>query len=342
MRRVALVAALAVWSVVILRADFSYEQTSRITGGALAGAMKVVGVFSKQAVQPIKTSVLVKGNRLAHVSVDNVQVIDLDRETITDINLKNRTYSVTTFAQMAEASQRAAQKISGQAGKDGNASFKASVKDTGERKQIGGLEARRVILTLVTEAKDKDSGAIGALNTRADMWLARDVAGYAEVRDFYQRMSQKIAWVPGSTVLTQGRSDMAKAMADLARESSKLEGVPVLQVISIGADVQNLPDQPSSQPQAQPQPEPERPSAVGALGRLGGLGGLGGLGRRRQEQPKQEPPAQKEHQTEAASGVLMEITTETTGFSMAPVDASRFEVPAGFRQVESELVKSLR
>ncbi|MGQ9634106.1 MAG: hypothetical protein ACUVXB_07645 [Bryobacteraceae bacterium] len=342
MRRVALAAALAVWSVVILRADFSYEQTSRITGGALAGAMKVVGVFSKQAVQPIKTSVLVKGNRLAHVSVDNVQVMDLDRETITDINLKNRTYSVTTFAQMAEALQRAAQKISGQAGKDGNASFKASVKDTGERKQIAGLEARRVILTLVTETKDKDSGAIGALNTRADMWLARDVAGYAEVRDFYQRMSQKIAWIPGSTAFAQGRSDMAKAMADLARESSKLEGVPVLQVISIGADVQNLPEQPSSQPQAQPQPEPERPSAVGALGRLGGLGGLGGLGRRRQEQPKQELPAQKEPQAEAASGVLMEITTETTGFSTAPVDASRFEVPAGFRQVESELVKSLR
>lgn len=342
MRRVALVVALAGWSAVLLRADFSYEQTSKVTGGVLAGAMKVVGVFSKQAVQPVKTSVLVKGNRLAHVSADNVQVIDLDRETITDINLKNRTYSVTTFAQMAEALQRAAQKVSGQAGGDVNASFKASVKDTGEQKQIAGLEARRVILTLVMEAKDKDSGATGALNTRSDMWLARDVPGYAEVRNFYQRMSQKIAWMPGSTALAQGRSDMAKAMADLARESSKLEGVPVLQVISIGGDVQNLPEQPSSQPQAQPQPEPERPSAVGALGRLGGLGGLGGLGRRRQEQPKQEPPAQKERQAEAGSGVLMEITTETTGFSTAPVDASRFEVPAGFRQVESELVKSLR
>jgi carbon monoxide dehydrogenase subunit G len=341
MRRVAFVLALTVCSSLALRADFSYEQTSKITGGILSGAMKVVGVFSKQAVQPVKTSVLVKGNRMAHVSADNVQVIDLDRETITDINLKNRTYSVITFAQMMEAMERAAQKISGQTKGDVNASFKASVKDTGEQKQIAGLEARRVILTLVMEAKDKDSGATGALNTRADMWLARDVPGYSEVQNFYQRMSQKIAWTPGAAALAQGRSDMAKAMADLARESSKLEGVPVLQIVSMGGDVQNLPEQPSSQPQAQPQPkqESERPSIGGALGRLGGLGGLG---RRRQEQPKQEPPPQPAQQSSSAAGVLMEITTETTGFSTAPVDPSRFEIPAGFRQVESELVKSLR
>jgi len=284
---------------------------------------------------------LVKGNRMAHVSADNVQVIDLDRETITDINLKNRTYSVITFAQMMEAMERAAQKVSGQTKGDVNASFKASVKDTGEQKQIAGLEARRVILTLVMEAKDKDSGATGALNTRADMWLAQDVPGYSEIQNFYQRMSQKIAWTPGAAALTQGRSDMAKAMADLARESSKLEGVPVLQIVSMGGDVQNLPEQPSSQPQAQPrsQQESERPSIGGALGRLGGLGGLG---RRRQEQPKQEPPPQPAQQSSSAAGVLMEITTETTGFSTTPIDPSRFEVPAGFRQVESELVKSLR
>ena len=341
MRRVSVVMILSLCGALALRADFSYEQTSKITGGILSGAMKVVGVFSKQAVQPVKTSVLVKGNRMAHVSADNVQVIDLDRETITDINLKNRTYSVTTFAQMMEAMERAAQKVSGQTKGDVNASFKASVKDTGEQKQIAGLEARRVILTLVMEAKDKDSGATGALNTRADMWLARDVPGYGEVQSFYQRMSQKIAWTPGAAALAQGRSDMAKAMADLARESSKLEGVPVLQIVSMGGDVQNLPEQPSSQPQAQPQPkqESERPSIGGALGRLGGLGGLG---RRRQEQPKQEPPPQPAQQSSSAAGVLMEITTETTGFSTAPVDPSRFEIPAGFRQVESELVKSLR
>ena len=36
-----------------LFADFSYDQSSKITGGVMAGAMKVIGVFSRQANQPI-------------------------------------------------------------------------------------------------------------------------------------------------------------------------------------------------------------------------------------------------------------------------------------------------
>jgi hypothetical protein len=301
--------------------------------------MKVVGVFSKQAVAPIKTTVLIKGNRMAHVSQDSMQVIDLDQETITDINLKNRTYSVITFAQMRQAMEQLAQKASRQGGANVDASFKASVKETGERKQISGLETRQVILILTMQGRDKESGAQGALNTRADLWLARDVPGYAEVQSFYQRMAQKIAWMPGASAMSQGRSDMAKAMADLARESSKLEGVPVLQVVSIGGDVENLPAQPAEQPQARPQSEQPRPSIGGTLGRLGGLGGLG---RRRQEEPKQEPAPQAQPSSAAAAGVLMEITTETGGFSTSAIDPSRFAVPAGFRQVESELLKSLR
>src|SRR5690349_9976049 len=34
-------------------ADFSYQETSTITGGAIAGMLKVVGVFSKTAREPI-------------------------------------------------------------------------------------------------------------------------------------------------------------------------------------------------------------------------------------------------------------------------------------------------
>jgi hypothetical protein len=39
---------------------------------------------------------------------------------------------------------------------------------------------------------------------------------------------------------------------------------------------------------------------------------------------------------------LLEMTTELSGFSTTPADPSRFEVPAGFRQVESDAVKALR
>ena len=127
---------------------------------------------------------------------------------------------------------------------------------------------------------------------------------------------------------------MAQGMGDLQRESAKLDGVPVLQVISMGGSGEGQPSQ-SAAANKQEQPAP---SITGALGRLGGLGGLG---RRKQEEPpKQEkPPAQA---ASSGSASLLEMTSEMSGFSTASIDAARLQVPAGFKQVESEMMKALR
>ena len=320
-----------------LFADFSYDQSSKITGGAMAGAMKVIGVFSKQATQPIKSTVVVKGDRMAHVGAETVQIIDLAKETITDVNVKNRTYSVVTFAQMAQAMDQAAQKAAAQPdNKKAEVNFKASVKETGQTKVVSGFNTREVILTLVMESTDKESGNKGAMNVISDMWLAPDVPGYGEVRAFYQRMGAKLAWTPGTSAFTQGRGDMAQAFGDLSKESAKLQGVPVMQVVSMGgvpAEGQQG-QQPAAQ-QSQQEKQSEPTSIGGALGRLGGLGGLG---RKKQE----APPKQEQQSTASAPGTLLEMTTESMNFSGAPVDASKFDVPAGFKQVQNDLVKNLK
>jgi hypothetical protein len=318
-----------------LFADFSYDQSSKITGGAMAGAMKVIGVFSKQATQPIRTTVLVKGDRMANVGAETVQVIDLGKETITDINLKNKTYSVMTFEQMVQAMDQMSKKAAAQPeSKKAEMNFKASVKETGKTKVISSLNTREVILTLVMEGTDKESGNKGSMNVISDMWMAPDVPGYGEVRAFQQRMAAKLAWTPGSSAFTQGRGDMAKAFADLSKESAKLEGVPVLVVVSMGGASEG---QTGQQPAAQPSQREEQREPASIGGALGRLGGLGGLGRRKQEPAKQEQPA-----STSAAGTLLEMTTETVNFSGGAVDASKFEVPAGFKQVQNDLVKSLK
>ena len=318
-------------------ADFSYEQTSKMTGGMLAGAMKVAAVFSKQAREPIRTQVMVKGDRMAHAGPQRISVIDLKSETITEIDLQKKTYSVMTFAEMAQALQNMSQQGGSKADADNvQMNFKASVNETGQTKQISGFNTREVILTLEMESTDQKSGGKGAMSVNSDQWLASEVPGYEELTSFHRRMAQKIAWVPGSANFAPGRSDMAKAMADLAKEGAKLKGVPVLQVAKFTAAGQPGEGQQPPPPAAsQEQQRSESPSIGGALVRLGGLGGLG----RRKKQSGQEentPPAAQQN----SAGVLMELTTESSGFSTAPVDDSIFEVPSGFRKVDSPLLKA--
>lgn len=346
-------------------ADFSYEQTSKMTGGAMAGMMRVAGAFSKAAREPQKMTMMVRGDQMATVTASNVSIIDLNSETITDVDLEKKTYATITFAQMAEAMAKMAEKM-GQAKKDGQADvqFKADVKNTGATKVIQGMNTKETIVTLTMEAKDAKSGNTGAMNFTMDMWMAPDIPGYGEVRAFYNRMAQKMAWTPGGGMMGPMMAQYGKGMAELTKEMSKLEGIPVLQITSIGGSGQGMPSEADlaqaeaqgQQQQQQPQPNAQEAAgsaaagaAVGRLGgRLGGLaGGLGGFGRRKkQEQPQEQPAAQPQPQAappqrSSAPGALMELTTELTGFSSS-VDASKFSVPSGFKQVEHGMVKALK
>ena len=67
-RRVMTMSAMTALAASTLLADFSYREKSTVTGGALAGMMKVAAVFSKQAREPMETSVSVKGDRMTHRS----------------------------------------------------------------------------------------------------------------------------------------------------------------------------------------------------------------------------------------------------------------------------------
>ena len=89
-------------------ADYTYQQTTQLTGGSLLHMMKMVGTFSSQARHigdPIVSTIYLKDNRLANVSPENIEIIDLDKETITQIDVQKKTYTVMTFEQMKRPSK---------------------------------------------------------------------------------------------------------------------------------------------------------------------------------------------------------------------------------------------
>src|SRR3954447_21641168 len=112
-------------SSLAVRADFSYEQTSKVTGGAMAGMMKVAGAFSSKAREPIVSTVMVRGDRMASVTRDQIHVIDLGRETFTDIDLAHKTWSVMTFAEMEAAMKQMAEKMGQQQKDQASLNFRA-------------------------------------------------------------------------------------------------------------------------------------------------------------------------------------------------------------------------
>jgi hypothetical protein len=311
-------------------ADFSYQETSTITGGALAGMLKVVGVFSKSAREPMQSTIMVKGNKMMHRSSTHASIIDLDAQTITSIDTQKKTYSVMTFDEMKKALDDMAQKMK-QKDAQGQMNFKVSANATGATKQIGGMETKEMLVKMIMETTDQQSGQTGGMAITMDMWLAPGVSGYQEVRDFYRKLSEKISWAPGGNMF-MARPDVAKGMGEAYKEMAKIDGIPVYQVMVMGGAGQPVNTAGAPPPDAQPQQQQqEKPSIGGALG--GALGGKFGLGRKKES--SNNPPPQQQQGSNAGS--LLEMTIQLSAFSPAPVADSEFSAPAGFKQVEPDI-----
>src|ERR1019366_383479 len=310
-----------------LLADFTYQETSTITGGMMMSMMRIAGAFNKQAREPIQATIAVKGDKMVHRSSTSASVIDLASGTITHIDFQKKQYSVMTFEEMKQMMEQMSQKMQKRdKGDQPEMKFKVSAKATGKSKQVAGLEAKEMIMKMEMEmeATDKDSGQSqkGGMTVTMDMWIAPDIPGYREVRDFHKRMAEKINWNPGGNMFA-ANPQVSGGMAEAYKEVAKLDGMPVQQLISMGiagqpgaADGGAAPAQQQQQPQAQQQPA--QPQSVG--GALGGaLGGRFGLGKKKPADQSASSDNQQASGGQAsgsgAPGSLLEMTTELSTFS---------------------------
>jgi hypothetical protein len=351
--------------------DFQYQETTQITGGSMMGMMKFASHFSHQAkdlTAPVVSSVYVQGNRMARIDPLTIEIIDLDKETITNVDLQKHTYTQMTFEQMRQQFDQAVQQAKEQQAKQKAAppppqqenpqnvqvSFKVNVRNTGVNKQVNGVGADESILTMEMIGTDTTNGQQGAFAITNDMWMAPEIPGYDELRDFQKRFAVKLGQTFSgsnlSATLTAMQPAAAQGMSDMVKEMSKLKGIPVEQIMRMGATANGEPLPAASEAPLPPSPSgPEMPSAQDVAqqsassaiaSKLGGFG-IGGFGHKKQAPPP--PPADDSsnntQQTPTAT-VLMESKTEMSGFSSATIDSGKFAVPAGFTQVQPQQLQS--
>ncbi|MGC1422145.1 MAG: hypothetical protein WA354_08400 [Terracidiphilus sp.] len=354
-KRVALLLALAV-PATLPAADYTYQQTTQLTGGSLLHMMKSVGFISSQARHmgdPIVSSIYLKDNRLANVSPETIEIIDLDKETITNIDVQKKTYTVMTFDQIKQAMENAHQQIQKQQAaqpapepakpdaQNVKMSFDVKVRKTGAQKEISGLQSNEAILTMTMTATDTQTQQSGNMAITNDMWMVPEIPGYDQVRDFYKRMAMKMVDA-GTIGLGYDFSKMlaqnpgaGQALGDMAKEMQKLDGVPIMQVMRMGTTTNGQPLPAASE--APTPAEPAGPSAgdvakQGMTSALTSHFGFGGFGKKKQD----PPPDQNQNgaQAQPTSAILMETQITTSNFSSAPVDSSHFDVPAGYKLVQ--------
>jgi hypothetical protein len=339
---------------VFARADFTYQESAQITGGSVVSMMKLAGAFSKSARQagdPILTSVMVKGNRMIRNSKGHSEIIDLDTGTVTEVDHLKKQYTTMTFEQMRQQMEASVAKAKAEQAKQSkqqqqpapdaqkvDVQFKIKVRNTGVSKEVAGLTARESILTMNADATEQKSGQTGSLAMTNDMYLAPDIPGYEEVREFEKRYALKLGMVLSPAITPQMMGMMqqpaaGKGMADMVEEMSKLKGIPVLQIMRMGTTVDGSPLPAASEaplPAGPPTPTAGEIAKQSASAAIMSSLPFGGFGRKK----KQEEPPPSSDSAQPSSAVLIEMSTQMTNFSRSSIDPAEFRPPAGYKQVE--------
>jgi hypothetical protein len=350
-----------------LLADYTYQETTQITGGSMLSMIKMAGALSSQARKagdPVVSTIYLKGNQLAHVSADTIEIIDLDKETMTNVNVAKKTYTVMTFQQMRDQVAKASQQLQAQQATQPapapaanpspdnvQMSFDVKVRETGATKQVSGLDAKEAILTMTMNATDQTTQQTGAMAVTNDMWLVPAIPGYEQIGEFYQRMAAKMGTMTAqlgedmSQMLAQNPG-ASQAMTDMGKEMQKIQGVPVMQITRMGTTVNGQPLPAASEAPLPPDNTPAMPSgsdvakqaaASAITSKLGVLGGFGGFGKKKAAPapaPDPTPAADPNAAAQPTSAVLMESQTTISTFSSESVDPSHFQVPSGYKLVQ--------
>ncbi len=306
-------------------AEVKTREKSHISLGGMIG--KVFNIFGgKAAKEGVVSTTAVKGARKATMNDSTGQIVDLAEEKVYDLDMKKRTYEVTTFAElrrrMQEARDRAEKDAAREQGKEEKPEkgektepqkeyeVDFNVKETGQKKNLAGYDTREVIMTITVREKGKTLEDGGGVVMTADSWLGPQIAALKEVTDFDVKYWKQLQ---GPDAMGMSAEQLAtimamypavrQAMDRLQKEGTRLQGTP----LATTTTVEGVKSKEAAQ-----QADSGRPT-----------GGLGGMLARKMAK-KDNDPASGRAMIFTAEHELMEILT-----SVAAADT---DVPAGFKE----------
>ena len=326
MKRIVLsIAVLAAGLVVIpgvLRADVKTVEKTAVKFEGLIGSMMNRAGGGDSG---LTTTVSLKGQRMASISGQTGQVVDLGEQKIYELDVKKKEYTVMTFTEMRQMMEDAQRQMAEGQRQMGAApmgaqddlqgketEYDVDVKPTGQTRSIAGQSAREIVITVTAREKGKkveESGGGVMTNT---VWIGPHVSALDELRDFQMRYARALlgdganadqAMAQAAAFLPVFFKEMSSRMAaELGRQNGT--------VLASTMKVETIRGTQTGRGAPAPQQPPPSGGIGGIMGRMMNRGGGG------QNQPR---------------STVMTTTSEIQSIGTT-VSADDIAIPAGFKE----------
>jgi|SRR5829696_1512717 len=324
MKRLVRIALVAVPLMTLAAPGYAEVKTRDRSQVKLEGMLgRMFNLFGgKGAKEGVEGRTAVKGNRKATLSANGGTIVDLTEEKVYDLDAKKKQYTVTTFDELRRRMREAEEKAKQEAQKEepGQKSepqkptkeyeFDFDVKDTGQRKQIAGYDARNTIATVTVREKGRKLEESGGLVMTSDMWLGPQIPQMKEFAEFDMKYWKQLQG-PQTAAMSAEQMAMVlatlpligKAMERMQKDSDKLTGTALETTTTFESVLSK--DQ-LTEAQAQQQ---------------SGGGGLGGM--LAKKLMKKDPPKERATVLTMLHQILEVSTT---------VDAADLAIPADYKE----------
>jgi hypothetical protein len=325
MKRVSVVALIVVPALMLIAAPLLADVKTR-DRTTVKFESRVLNFFlGKAAKDGLQSTSAVKGNRKATLNDSTGKIVDLSEEKVYDLDIKKKTYTITTFDELRRRMREQADKAKEQAQKEEPAQAQEAqkpqkeyeidfdVKDTGQKKSIAGYDTHETIVTITVREKGKKVEESGGLIMTNDMWLGPKIPQLKESADFEMRywkqlegpqMMETQMSAEQTAALTAMFPLIAKASGRMAKDGDKLAGTP----LDVATTIESVksPDQ-----MTQAQQQSSQPSG-------GGISGMLAKKMMKKEDPKQRSTVMTTHHE------VLEVATT--------VAASDLAIPSDFKE----------
>jgi hypothetical protein len=257
-----------------------------------------------------------------------------------------------SFQQMRDATARALQDAQSQPARQQEAPSGAPVDDSkcqwspprstlkqsGERASIAGTDTSRATITVTTTCTDPSKGTSCDFVFVMDEWLAADVPGTAETREFWRNYAKKLN-LTGDINELQGNSQAVfnrykSGWGEAMKQAGSLKGFPLKTVAAMQFGGPQCKDDSGSgsgsggggSDSSSTSSVPTSPSAAIGSAALGLFSKM----------HKKDDSQQAAAAAPVAPGMvqMFQMSTETVAIRTDPIAGGTFEVPAGFKRIE--------
>ncbi len=307
--------------------------------GTLGMVMRIAG-----GNKPIKSTDYYKGNlkRTDHFDdrgdLESSNIVNLDNEMFINVDHESESFTRMTFAEwreILESQMEGLEEAEPEADSDTETqedsvevdwSFDVNVERPGEKQDISGMEARKVILDLnlkaeVRDKKTQQKQSEGEFMVTSTQWMTTEAKGKEEIESFNRLFAEKLgmqfseaSMADMINMIMQSNEELAAGMKKLQKESAKLEGF-ALETHSVyktrGEQV--------AKTEEKEETKEETPKSVGGL--------FGGFGKKLAKKVEE-----KVNKDDSGDKVLMETITKIVEYSTDPLDANLFTAPANYEE----------